>query len=67
MDYLEKYYNMNVVGHVKFYLGGDLLDLPSTWNSRYALSAKTYINCSIKNFEKMLGIEYTCYNNSFDS
>ena len=30
MEYLEKYYNMKGVGYVEFYLGGDLLDLPST-------------------------------------
>ena len=67
MDYLKKYYNMKGVGHVKFYLGGDLLDLPSTWNLRYVLSAKIYIDGLIKNSKNMLGIKYTCYNNPFDS
>ena len=55
MDYLEKYYNMKGVGYVEYYLGGDLLDLPSTWNSKYALLAKTYIGNLIENSKNMLG------------
>ena len=67
MKYLEKYYNMKEVGYVEYYLGGDLLDLPSTWNSKYALSAKTYIGNLIENSKIILGMKYTSYNNLFDS
>ena len=58
---------MKGVGYVEFYLGGDLLDLLSMWNSKYALSAKTYIGNLIKNSKNMLGMKYTSYNNPFDS
>ena len=54
MDYLEKYYNMKGVGYVEYYLGGDLLGLPFTWNSKYALPAKTYIGNLINNSKNML-------------
>ena len=67
MDYLKKYYNMKGVGYVEYYLGGDLPDLSSTWNSKYALSAKTYIGNLIDNSKNMLGMKYTSYNNPFDS
>ena len=67
MEYLEKYYNMKGVGYVEFFLGGDLLDRPSTLNSKYALSAKTYIGNLIQNSKNMLGMKYTGYNNPFDS
>ena len=67
MGYLEKYYNMKGVGYVEFCLGGDLLNLPSTWNSNYAFSAKTYIGNLIKNSKNMLGMKNTGYNNPFDS
>lgn len=54
IDYLKKHYVMKGVGHVKFYLGGDLLELPKTWKSKYAMSAKTYLGNLISNSKGML-------------
>ena len=54
MDYHKQHYVMKGVGHVKFYLGGDLLELPKTWKSKYAMSAKTYLGNLILNLEGML-------------
>ena len=54
MDYLKQHYVMKGVGHIKFYLGGDLLELPKTWKPKYAMSAKTYLGNLIPNSEGML-------------
>lgn len=53
MTYLSKYYTMKGVGYPQFYLGGDILEMPESWNVKYAMSSKTYINNYVDNLERM--------------
>ena len=56
LDYLKKSYTMKGVGYPQFYLGGDVVQLPSSWkehNISYGLSAHTYIGNCVPNLERM--------------
>ena len=56
LDYLKESYTMKGVGYPQFYLGGDVVQLPSSWkdhNITYGLSAHTYIGNCIPNLERM--------------
>ena len=67
MDYLKQHYVMKGVGHVEFYLGGDLLELPKTWKSKYPMSAKTYLGNLISNSKVMLKEEFKFAGNCLDN
>ena len=46
LDYLLTFYTLKSVSYPQFYLGGDVLQLPYTWDQQYNLYASTYIkNC----------------------
>ena len=66
LDYLRKFYTMKGVGHPQYYLGGDVVKLPDTWDSNYGLSARTYIRNSVSNLETMCGTEFSHASTPFD-
>ena len=54
----EKDYVMKGIGKPRYYLGGDILDVPShisTDTVQTMLSAHTYITRIVEKFEKLLG------------
>ena len=56
IEYLSRSYTMKGVGYPQFYLGGDVIKLPSSWHShdiKYGLSAVTYIDNCVTNLERM--------------
>ena len=57
---------MKGVGHPQYYLGGDVVKLPDTWDSNYGLSARTYIRNSVSNLKTMCGTEFSHASTPFD-
>jgi hypothetical protein len=56
IHYLEEFYTMKGVGYPQFYLGGDVVEFPSTWkqhNVTFGLSSHTYIKNCVENLERM--------------
>ena len=56
IHYLEEFYTMKGVGYPQFYLGGDVVDFPPSWeehNVSFGLSTHTYIKNCIENLERM--------------
>ena len=65
MQFLEKSYTMKGVGYPQFYLGGDIVELPEEWNSKYAMSARTYIKNCVANLERMTGTTFSTVSTPF--
>jgi hypothetical protein len=56
IHYLEEFYTMKGVGYPQFYLGGDVVKYPPTWeehNIKFGLSSHTYIKNCMENLERM--------------
>ena len=62
----KKSYTMKGVGYPQFYLGGDIVALPKTWDSKYAMSATTYITNCAQNLERMISTAFSTTSTPFD-
>ena len=51
LENLSRFYTLKRVGKVKFFLGADLMELPTTWNCQYQFSALSYIQQILSNHE----------------
>ena len=56
---------MKGVGYPQFYLDGDFVALPKTWNSKYTMSASTYITNRTQNLEWMTGTTFSTTSTPF--
>ena len=60
LNILKEHYTLKGVGVPEYYLGGDVEELKEHWNRQditTALSAKTYIDNTIKKLAKLVGID----------
>ena len=53
MGKLSRFYKLKRVGKVEFFLGADLMELPTTWNCQYQFSARSYIKRILSDHEAL--------------
>ena len=50
---LSRFYKLKRVGKVEFFLGADLMELPTTWDCQYQFSARSYIKRILSDHEAL--------------